>query len=177
MFATRTKDRSSPSQARVAAVAGVARSTVARVLNGYPNSRIPAETCKRIREVAKKMGYDFSNLRRIYRRASPRVDVGLSVAVTIHTRRGRVYDEGEARIATMNSAGLLLRSLDFPKRSLPTEPFTFWIRLSRPRSKSIELQCEPIHLAHGKELAIGARFIGASGRVGRSLWGRLTVKR
>ena len=44
-----------PTSADIARFAGVSRSTVSRVINGYSN--VPEETCKRVRETIEKHGY------------------------------------------------------------------------------------------------------------------------
>ena len=145
-----------PNQARIAEIAGVDRSTVARVLNRDPAARVGAKTRERVLSVAARLGYDFGSVRRIHRRASERVDVDLAVMISIRSRGG-IHAEGTARVRTINAAGLRLDGIQCRPATLPLAPCDIRVAFG-DLLDGISATCVPVHLTHGRSLSIGARF-------------------
>ena len=102
--------RTPVTQQQVAEAAAVSRTAVAVILNGDTGARISGATRAHVLRVAKRLGYDRSNLRRIHRRGSPRVEVNLDAAVHVITSSGDVHSRGRGRVRTLNATGLLFDS-------------------------------------------------------------------
>ncbi|MHC5039445.1 MAG: helix-turn-helix domain-containing protein [Planctomycetota bacterium] len=123
----------SVSQAEIAAHLGLARSTVTKILNQFPNNRASKETVKRVFKAAREMGYDFGNLRNIHRRRADRKKVNLPVLLRIDLQDGNgVFDTGTAILRDLSPYGALLASVHTEKGALPLLPFTLHIELSGP---------------------------------------------
>jgi transcriptional regulator with XRE-family HTH domain len=120
------KKKNNASQAGIAALAGVDRTTVNKILNHYAGDRSSSETVEKVLRAARKLGYDFTRLdrkRNPNRRRETRKKVNLNVDVAIHLEDGTLFDTGRGRILDVSRSGALLADLETQKRNLPLAPF------------------------------------------------------
>lgn len=145
-------------QQQIAKAAAVSRTAVAVVLNGDPHARISGATRTKVLRIANRLGYDRKNLRRIHRRASPRVVVDIDASVRIVTTTG-TYAKGRCRVRSLNGAGLLLEEPRLRPASLPLQPFVLCIEIDHGPLRGFVAKCAPVSFAGDGTFGIGARFL------------------
>lgn len=151
--------RQQVTQRQVAKAAAVSRTAVAVVLNGDTSARISAATRAHVLRVAKRLGYDRANLRRIHRRGSPRVEVNLDAAVRVVTSSGSVHSTGRGRVRTLNASGLLFDSPRLRPATLPLDSFVIHIAIDHGPLEGFAAACEPVSFSGKGAFGIGARFL------------------
>jgi len=152
------RSRRPVTQQQVAKAAAISRTAVAVVLNGDPGARIGRATRARVLRVAKQLGYDRSNLRRIHRRGSPRVAVDIVADVRVVTSSG-VHAKGRCRVRTLNGSGLLLAEPQLHPASLPLESFVFRVAIADGPLEGFVAECAPVSFAGDGTFGIGVRFL------------------
>lgn len=99
-------------QQQIADLAGVPRSTVARILNNYPN--VNPETAARVRKIADEMGYVPNRAGSLLQRAKRPIRLGVVVHAAHTTFMQNLISEVEAArpMALQNGAELLIYPIE-----------------------------------------------------------------
>ncbi|MGD0092023.1 MAG: helix-turn-helix domain-containing protein, partial [Planctomycetota bacterium] len=97
------------SQQDIANALGLSRTTVTKVLNRDPKYSASAETRDLIFAIAEKMGYDFTTIRRPFKREYGRSEINARCEIEIVTQGdGQLFDKGEATARNIGVGGVLL---------------------------------------------------------------------
>lgn len=154
------------SQKDIADLVGLDRTTVTRILNRDPKYSASPETRERVFRAAEILGYDFSIIRRPFKREYGRTDVDAPCGLTVKLGGDRLFDEGTAVVRNISVGGALLVGIRLPKGVLPLERFTILLRLDEvPDLQGLVGECEVVRLAGAAESGgpeLGVRFINAS---------------
>lgn len=112
------------SQQAIADTLGISRTTVTKILNRDPKYSASESTREKVFRTAEKMGYDFTTIRRPFKREYGRTMVNVQCEVVIYLEKGEVFDKGTATARNIGVGGALLTELTFPRNSLPLTAFT-----------------------------------------------------
>jgi transcriptional regulator with XRE-family HTH domain len=151
------------SQKDIAEYLGMDRSTVTKVLNRDPRYSASEKTRDLIFRTAERLGYDFTAIRRPYKREYGRIEINARGMVTINTEDGALFDEGQAVIRNLSIGGALLTGIRTSKMVLPLSPFRIKLRLlDVPELTDLDGECELVRInerdAKG-EPQLGVRFV------------------
>jgi transcriptional regulator with XRE-family HTH domain len=150
------------SQSDIAAHLGLARSTVTKILNQFPNNRGCKETVKLVFKAAREMGYDFGRLRNIHRRRANRKKVNMPVFLRLDMKDGNgVFDTGSAMVRDLSPYGALLIQINTSKNSLPLIPFTLSMDFSGPL-QGISVTARIIRINTEDAFQLGVNFVDVS---------------
>ncbi len=150
------------SQSEIAHRLGLARSTVTKILNQFPNNRASKETVRQVFQAAREMGYDFGRLRNIHRRRADRRKVDLETFLRIELDNGNgIFDTGTAVIRDLSPFGALLTSLRTNKKTIPLLPFTIELDLATPLD-GISVKGRIIRMSTNDTVQLGLSFIDVS---------------
>ena len=166
-------------QERIADRLGLDRTTVTKILNRDPKYSANSKTKKRVFATAEKLGYDFTSIRRPFRREYGRTVINARSHVTILLKNGRVFDEGRCLVRNISVGGALLSKLRLKKMVLPLANFTIALRISGERSiKDLKGECEIVRLAATDtgEPELGVKFVNLTD-AGRRHLKRFVAKR
>lgn len=108
---------------------GLSRTTVTKIINRDPNYGTSDELRRRVYEVAEELGYDFSQIRRPFRRRYGRADVDVSADVSLVLDDGTVFDSGTAKVTNICEGGVFLTDVKLGKGSLPLKSFQLKVRI------------------------------------------------
>jgi len=153
----------SVSQKDIADRLGLSRTTVTKILNRDPRYSAAQKTRELVYRAAEEMGYDFTSIRRPYKREYGRIDVDLPCQVGIFLDNGVMFDYGQAVARNISPGGALLADLNFKKMVLPLEPFK--IKLAFPGIGALsELvsECQVARISDAQVIGkpeLGVRFI------------------
>src|SRR5690242_21830408 len=113
------------SQQSIADALGLSRTTVTKILNRDPKYSASESTRDLVFNTAEKMGYDFTTIRRPFKREYGRTEVNAKAVIEIMTDDERTsFDKGEAVARNVGVGGALLTNLKLPKNCLPLSKFT-----------------------------------------------------
>ncbi|MHC4777905.1 MAG: PilZ domain-containing protein [Planctomycetota bacterium] len=157
------------SQAEIASRLGLARSTVTKILNQFPNNRASKETIKQVFKAAREMGYDFSRLRNIHRRRALRkkVDLPVELRLTMSDTQ-EIYDTGSAVVRDLSPYGALLEHVRTGKGSLPLASFIMEMKFSGPLAGVI-VKARVIRFVSEESVQVGLDFIDVSSEAERQI--------
>ncbi|MFH1021834.1 MAG: helix-turn-helix domain-containing protein [Planctomycetota bacterium] len=160
--------RASVSQSMIADRAGVDRTTVNKILNGYRGDRSSPETIEKVMETARGLGYNFGNLilRRNRRREDRKlVDIGVDVA--LHLEDGTVFDRGMGRLRDVSRSGALLAGLVTERRQIPLDPFYCVMTAREAPLSGMALKGRFLRLRSNGRVDFGIKFdiMGSDGHV------------
>ena len=156
-------------QKDIAEKLGLDRTTVNKILNGGQSEIIRKETIDKVMETAHKMGYDFSKLRRYYKRDNARKPVNIDLDIVIRYLDGTVYDSGTAKALNMSYTGILMTNFKMEKMSVPLEPFEMVISFDNEDLSEVKLKSEVIRLHSNGTIDVGAKFMNITEGAKRSL--------
>ena len=147
---------------------GLDRTTVTKILNRDPKYSASEGTKSRVFRAAEKLGYDFSTIRRPFKREYGRTEVTAPCEVTLTLEDGQVFDTGSAYIHNIGVGGALLRNIRTEKMTLPLTNFTLTIRVNSIRDLGEVIgECEIVRMAdstESNEPELGVRFINTTHR-------------
>jgi transcriptional regulator with XRE-family HTH domain len=151
------------SQKDIAEYLGMDRSTVTKVLNRDPRYSASEKTRDLIFRTAERLGYDFTAIRRPYKREYGRIEIGARGTVALLTGHDTLFDQGEATVRNLSIGGALLTGIRTSKMVLPLEPFRIRLRLvDVPELADLDGECELVRISerdsHG-EPQLGVRFV------------------
>lgn len=146
-------------QKDVAKLAGVDRTTVSKILTGYPHDTFPADTIQKVFEAARKLSYQHVALLDPKRRSSKRKRVQLRAKVMCYLDGGRPFGEYQSRVVDIAVNGMLLEQLEGEKHLLPADPFYFEIELAGPFLEGMRCRAVPIRFVKdGKRLGLAVEI-------------------
>lgn len=138
-------------QETIAKKLGIDRTAVCKILNNDPHFKPSEEVRKRVLQLAKQKGYDFSKIRRIHRRRHERKEVNLRAKVIIRLKKSnRKYEEGYCRICNIGEGGALITDLEFS--CIPTEPHLYQIEIKEGKLEGMKMTGEVVRAeSNGKQ--------------------------
>jgi len=137
----------------------LARSTVTRILNDDPSYRASEKTRKKVLALAKRLDYDFGNLRRIHRRRYKRIPVDIPVYVRIVLADGSVFDEGRARFLDLSPISALVADFRLRKQLLPLSPFILAIEVLEGELAALKVRARIARMTIADGVHMGVEFI------------------
>ena len=151
------------SQKDIAEYLGMDRSTVTKVLNRDPRYSASEKTRDLIFRTAERLGYDFTAIRRPYKREYGRIEINARGMVMLQTEDGALFDEGQATIRNLSIGGALLTGIRTSKMVLPLTPFRLKLRLvDVPELADLDGECELVRISERDvrgEPQLGVRFV------------------
>jgi len=168
------------SQRDIAEYLGIDRSTVTKVLNRDPRYSASEKTRDLIFRTAERLGYDFTAIRRPFKREYGRVDINTRSRIELLNQDGSLFDEGEAVVRNLSIGGALLTGIRTGMMMLPLKPFS--IRLSVmdvPELADLQGECELVRISdRGEtgEFQLGVKFLSAKLRDRRRIREFVEVK-
>ncbi len=156
------------SQKHIAEHLGLDRTTVTKILNRDPKYSASEATKEKVFLVAEKLGYDFTTIRRPFKREYGRTPIDAPCEVTIALESGEVFDTGTAIARNIGVGGALLVRLRFTKMVLPLQNFTLLVKFKEIKElDDLVGECEIVRLSDNSESdepELGVRFINANHR-------------
>jgi hypothetical protein len=154
------------SQQAIADALGLSRTTVTKILNRDPKYSASESTRDLVFSTAEKMGYDFTTIRRPFKREYGRTEVNAKAVIEIMTEDDRVsFDKGDAVARNVGVGGALLTNLRLPKNCLPLSKFTIKCRFADiPQLADLVGEAQVVRITDSTEglPELGVRFINAS---------------
>ncbi len=153
------------SQKDIAEYLGIDRSTVTKVLNRDPRYSASEKTRELIFRTAERLGYDFTAIRRPFKREYGRVAIDAAAKIELRNEDGSTFDEGEAMITNLSIGGALLSDIRTGMMMLPLKVFSIHVNvLDVPELADLQGECELVRIAdrgHGGRFQLGVRFVNA----------------
>ena len=154
------------SQQSIADALGLSRTTVTKILNRDPKYSASEATRDLVFRTAEKMGYDFTTIRRPFKREYGRTEINASATIDVVLENGEVFDSGTAVARNIGVGGALITNLRMPKSALPLKPFTVRIRFTDlPALANLVGECQVVRIGDSvdqNEPELGMKFINAS---------------
>lgn len=154
------------SQQAIADALGLSRTTVTKILNRDPKYSASEATRDLVFKTAEKMGYDFTTIRRPFKREYGRTEINAQCVIEVVLESGEIFDKGEATARNIGVGGALITGLKLPKDVLPLKPFTIRVRFTDlPALASLIGECQVVRLTDSTEAGqpeFGVKFINAS---------------
>ena len=142
----------------IASQLNLARSTVTRILNNDPNYRASERTRKKVFALAKKLEYDFSNLRRIHRRKYERIPVDIPVRVKLLLPDGSIHDEGDARLLDLSPFSAQVGDFRVHKQTMPLTPFSLEIEVVSGELTALRVRARIARISVSDGVQMGVEF-------------------
>jgi hypothetical protein len=160
-------------QKAIADLLGLDRTTVTKILNRDPRYSASEATKERVFRAAEVLGYDFTTVRRPFKREYGRARVDCPCDVRVTLEDGSVFDSGSALVRNLSVGGALLSEIRLSRMMVPLSNFTLLIRFHDvPELADIVGECEVVRLAGSAESGepeLGVRFINATHKDRRRL--------
>ncbi|MBI2891275.1 MAG: helix-turn-helix domain-containing protein [Nitrospirae bacterium] len=148
------------SQQVIADILGLDRTTVNKVLNGHPSMITSKKTVESVIRVAKEMGYDFSRLRKKYKRKYERKHVKIRSEVEVYlSETGELYDRGWCTINNLTPDGALISGVWTVKGGFPLRPFTVKLRAIETDLQGVEGVFEVVRFRSNGAIMMGMRAV------------------
>jgi transcriptional regulator with XRE-family HTH domain len=153
------------SQKDIADYLGIDRSTVTKVLNRDPRYSASEKTRELIFRTAERLGYDFTAIRRPFKREYGRIGIDAKVKIELISEDGSLFDEGDALVRNLSIGGALLTALRTGMMMLPLKPFSIRLNLVElPELADLEGECELVRISDRGEsgdFQLGVKFVNA----------------
>jgi len=154
------------SQQAIADALGLSRTTVTKILNRDPKYSASEATRELVFRTAEKMGYDFTTIRRPFKREYGRTEINAPCQIELVLEAGEVFDKGEAVARNIGVGGALLGNVNLNRGVLPLRNFILRIRFpALPALANLVGECQVVRLADSTEAGnpeLGVKFINAS---------------
>ena len=154
------------SQQAIADALGLSRTTVTKILNRDPKYSASEATRDLVFKTAEKMGYDFTTIRRPFKREYGRTEVNAACEIEVILENGEVFDKGQAVARNIGVGGSLVTNIRLPKDVLPLKAFTVRIRfVDLPELANLTGECQVVRLTDSLDAGepeLGMKFINAS---------------
>jgi len=155
------------SQQDIADALGLSRTTVTKILNRDPKYSASESTRDLVFSTAEKMGYDFTTIRRPFKREYGRTEINARCHIEIITEDdNQVFDKGEASARNIGVGGALLTDLKLPRNCLPLSKFIIRCRFAdMPSLADLTGECQVVRITDSLEAGrpeIGVRFVNAN---------------
>lgn len=146
-------------QADVARRAGVDRSTVSKILSGYPDDVFDPKTRAKVEAIASRLGYRLPPRRRI---RAPRFPAGLPAQIVVRRcADGAHFASGTGWLMNLSRTGALLTELVLDPPHLPTSPFEIEVLFRfGPGDSPISLKSRALRIQSDRatSLGLGVKF-------------------
>ncbi len=153
------------SQKDIAEYLGIDRSTVTKVLNRDPRYSASEKTRELIFRTAERLGYDFTAIRRPFKREYGRVAIDAVAKIELRNEDGSTFDEGEALITNLSIGGALLSNIRTGMMMFPLKVFSIHVNVvDVPELADLQGECELVRISdRGEkgEFQLGVRFVNA----------------
>jgi len=155
------------SQQSIADALGLSRTTVTKILNRDPKYSASESTRDLVFTTAEKMGYDFTTIRRPFKREYGRTEINAKCDVEIVTEEdNQVFDKGVANARNIGVGGALLTELKLPRNCLPLSKFVIRCKfVDLPTLENLIGECQVVRLTDSSEQGnpeLGVRFVNAT---------------
>jgi len=154
------------SQQAIADALGLSRTTVTKILNRDPKYSASEATRDLVFKTAEKMGYDFTTIRRPFKREYGRTEINAQCQIEVVLESGEIFDKGEATARNIGVGGALITGLKLPKDVLPLKPFALRVRFTDlPALANLVGECQVVRLTDSAEAGqpeFGVKFINAT---------------
>ncbi len=154
------------SQQDIADALGLSRTTVTKILNRDPKYSASEATRDLVFSTAEKMGYDFTTIRRPFKREYGRTEINARCEIEVTMEDGTVFDKGDATARNIGVGGALLTNLRLPRNCLPLSRFTIRCRFTDiPLLADIVGESQVVRLTDSLDAGkpeLGVRFINTS---------------
>lgn len=111
---------------------------VCKIINKDPNYKPAKETKELVLKTAKKMKYDTTRLRNIYRRKYERLRINQPAKISIVLEdTKKVYDRGSCRVKNISRGGVLVNNLKFKKNCLPIRRFVCNVEITKGKLEGL----------------------------------------
>ena len=155
-------------QKAIADLLGLDRTTVTKILNRDPKYSASEATREKVFRAAEILGYDFTSIRRPFKREHGRTEVDTPVEVTVTLEDGTVFDTGTATVGNLSVGGVLLTDIRLTRQVLPLRNFTILTKFREiPELAGLVGECEVVRFAGSSlsgEPELGVRFVNATHR-------------
>jgi len=154
------------SQQAIADALGLSRTTVTKILNRDPKYSASEATRDLVFRTAERMGYDFTTIRRPFKREYGRTVINARCRIEIVLSDGTVFDKGTCIARNIGVGGALLADIKLEKMVLPLSNFT--IRLvfqDLPALANLVGECQVVRIADStdtKNPELGVKFLNAT---------------
>ncbi|MCY3022920.1 MAG: PilZ domain-containing protein [Planctomycetota bacterium] len=154
------------SQQDIADVLGLSRTTVTKILNRDPKYSASEATRELVFSTAEKMGYDFTTIRRPFKREYGRTEINAKCDIEIVTEDSQLFDKGQAIARNIGVGGALLTHLQLPRNCLPLSKFVIRCRfVDMPVLADLTGECQVVRISDSAEQGypeLGVRFVNAT---------------
>lgn len=154
------------SQQAIADALGLSRTTVTKILNRDPKYSASEGTRDLVFKTAEKMGYDFTTIRRPFKREYGRTEINAPARIEVILDSGEVFDQGDATARNIGVGGALLTNIRLNKNVLPLRNFTLKVRFGDlPELANLVGECQVVRLTDSTDAGepeLGVKFINAS---------------
>jgi hypothetical protein len=156
------------SQQSIADALGLSRTTVTKILNRDPKYSASESTRDLVFNTAEKMGYDFTTIRRPFKREYGRTEINARCHVEIlaDDDKGGVFDKGEATARNIGVGGALLTNIKLPRNCLPLSKFTIRCQfIDMPTLANLVGECQVVRITDSLDFGcpeLGVKFINTS---------------
>ena len=156
----------SVSQQAIADALHLSRTTVTKILNRDPRYSASEATRELVFRTAERLGYDFTTIRRPFKREYGRTDVSAPCRLEVVLNSGEIFDRGEAIARNVGVGGALLVDIHLSKNVVPLSGFIIRIYFNQlPALANLVAECQLVRIADSTEAGkpeVGVRFINAS---------------
>jgi len=155
------------SQQAIADTLGLSRTTVTKILNRDPKYSASETTRDLVFSTAEKMGYDFTTIRRPFKREYGRTEINARCQVEIMSEDDKsVFDKGEAVARNIGVGGALLTNLKLPRNCLPLSRFTIRCHfMDLPSLAHVVGECQVVRITDSLDQGVpelGVKFINTN---------------
>jgi transcriptional regulator with XRE-family HTH domain len=156
------------SQKDIADYLGLDRTTVTKILNRDPKYSASEATKEKVFWAAEKLGYDFTIIRRPFKREYGRTQIDAACEIVILLEDGEEFDRGKATARNIGVGGALLTEIVLKKMVLPLQNFTMQVKiLDIANMGDMKGECELVRMSdstEAREPELGVRFVNATHR-------------
>ena len=154
------------SQQAIADALGLSRTTVTKILNRDPKYSASESTRELVFRTAERMGYDFTTIRRPFKREYGRTEINAPCQLEVVLSSGELFDEGTAVARNIGVGGALLADIRLGKNCVPLGNFSLRLRFAElPALASLTGECQVVRIADSSEVGkpeLGVKFVKAS---------------
>ena len=157
------------SQQAIADALGLSRTTVTKILNRDPKYSASESTRDLVFNTAEKMGYDFTTIRRPFKREYGRTEINAKCHIEIISddeKDKSIFDKGEATARNIGVGGALLTNMKLPRNCLPLSKFTIRCQfVDMPTLANLVGECQVVRITDSLDFGcpeLGVKFINTS---------------
>lgn len=155
------------SQQAIADALGLSRTTVTKILNRDPKYSASESTRDLVFNTAEKMGYDFTTIRRPFKREYGRTEINARCHIEIISEDDKqLFDKGEATARNIGVGGALLTNMKLPRNCLPLSKFTIRCQfVDMPSLANLVGECQVVRITDSLDFGcpeLGVKFINTS---------------